>query len=184
MTVFLPSRIDVPPARWRGTAAAAPLLGLALLLAGCSADTTALADGSTANWSHWRDRPIVLNYWAEWCAPCRHEIPELNALHRQRTQTGAVVLGVNYDGIAGGRLAELVERMDIEFPVLVHDPMDRWGYARPDVLPTTVIVAPDGKVRKILVGPQTRESILAALRGPAHGETEPDSAVRRYEEQV
>ena len=172
------------PARWRGAAPAGVLLGLALCLAGCSADTTLLADGSTANWSHWRDRPIVLNYWAEWCAPCRHEIPELNALHRQRTQTGAVVLGVNYDGIAGERLAELVERMDIEFPVLVHDPMDRWGYARPDVLPTTVIVAPDGEVQEILVGPQTRESILAALRGPAREAAEPDTGVHPPEDQV
>ncbi len=145
---------------------------LAFLLAGCSSDSTPLADGTSTKWSHWNGRPIVINYWAEWCAPCRHEIPELNALHRERTETGAVVLGVNYDGITGARLGALIERMQIEFPVLVEDPMDRWGYARPGVLPTTIIVARDGGVRDILVGPQTRDSILAALRGPAR-ETPP-----------
>ena len=147
---------------------------LALLLAGCAPGSAPLADGTSANWSHWNDRPIVLNYWAEWCAPCRHEIPELNALHRERTETGTVVLGINYDGITGARLAALVERMRIEFPVLVEDPIDRWGYARPDVLPTTVIVARDGRVRDVLVGPQTRDSILAALRGPARETPPPD----------
>ena len=150
------------------------LAALAFLLAGCSPDSMPLADGTSTNWSHWNGRPIVINYWAEWCAPCRHEIPELNALHRERTETGTVVLGVNYDGIAGARLAALVERMEIEFPVLVEDPIDRWGYARPDVLPTTVIVARDGRVRDVLVGPQTRDSIRAALRGPARETPAPD----------
>lgn len=156
---------------------------MAALVAGCSAGSTPLADGTRAAWSDWSGKPIVLNYWAEWCAPCRHEIPELNALHRERTETGMIVLGVNYDGITGERLSDLIDRMDIEFPVLVEDPMKRWGYPRPDVLPTTVIVGPDGSVRETLIGPQTRESILAALRGhdredrqPAPPEPPPEDA--------
>lgn len=142
-------------------------MALSGLLAACSQGSTPLADGTHADWSHWQGRPIVLNYWAEWCAPCRHEIPELNALHRERAETGTVVLGVNYDGITGARLNALVERMGVEFPVLVEDPMHRWDYARPDVLPTTVIVGRDGMVQEILVGPQTRESIRAALLSDA-----------------
>ncbi len=148
-------------------AAAPALVALAVLLVGCAPDSARLADGTSARWSHWRDRPIVLNYWAEWCAPCRHEIPELNALHRERAETGTVILGVNYDGITGERLTALVERMGIEFPVLVDDPKHRWDYARPEVLPTTVIVGSDGIVREVLVGPQTRESIRAVLEGDA-----------------
>ena len=148
-------------------------VALAALVAGCSPGSTPLADGTRAAWSDWAGKPIVLNYWAEWCAPCRHEIPELNALHRERTGTGMIVLGVNYDGIAGQRLSDLIERMDIEFPVLVEDPMERWGYPRPDVLPTPVIVGPDGSVRETLIGPQTRDSILAALRD--HDREDPSS---------
>lgn len=150
-------------------------VALSSVLAACSADTTPLADGTHADWSHWRDRPIVLNYWAEWCAPCRHEIPELNALHRERAETGTVILGVNYDGITGERLTSLVQRMHIEFPVLVEDPIHRWDYARPEVLPTTVIVGSDGEVQEILVGPQTRDSIRTALRSDAPDEGPPDS---------
>ena len=151
------------------------LIALTACLAACSADTTPLADGSHADWSHWTGRPIVLNYWAEWCAPCRHEIPELNALHRERAETGTVILGVNYDGITGERLTALVERMGIEFPVLVQDPMHRWDYPRPEVLPTTVIVDREGDVREILVGPQTRDSIRTALRSDAPETGTPDS---------
>ena len=156
-------------------AARSAWLALTGLVAACSAGSTPLADGTHADWSHWQGRPIVLNYWAEWCAPCRHEIPELNALHRERAETGTVVLGVNYDGITGDRLTALVDRMGIEFPVLVDDPMHRWDYARPEVLPTTVIVGPDGGVQEILVGPQTRDSIRAALEGDGPDSRLPDS---------
>ena len=86
-----------------------------------------------------------------------------------------MILGINYDGITGGRLTALVERMGIEFPVLLDDPMHRWDYARPEVLPTTVIVGRDGMVREILVGPQTRDSIRAAVRPDAPDAAPPDA---------
>ena len=86
-----------------------------------------------------------------------------------------MVLGVNYDRITGDRLTALVDRMGIEFPVLVDDPMHRWDYARPEVLPTTVIVGEDGAVQEILVGPQTRDSIRAALEGDGPDSRLPDS---------
>lgn len=143
-------------ARWLGCVA---LLGLA----GCSDDAFRLADGSTATRSEWPRQYVAINYWAEWCVPCRQEIPELNALHQERDSTGLVILGVNYDGLSGERLEPLVAEMGIEFPVLVSDPFKRFGYDRPKVLPTTVIIGPDNEVHGILVGPQTRDSVLHAV---------------------
>ncbi|MGB1757335.1 MAG: TlpA family protein disulfide reductase, partial [Pseudomonadales bacterium] len=54
-------------------------------------------------------------------------------------------------------------KMKIEFPVLASDPAPRFGYAMPEVLPTTVIIDPAGGVSKVLVGPQTEASILAEM---------------------
>ena len=105
-----------------------------------------LADGTSVSFSLWEGRPIVLNYWAEWCAPCRLEIPELNVLHREGLTTGPVVLGVNYDGITGKELTQLSEKMNIEFPVLAVDPIGRWDYQPPTVLPATVIIGSEGNV--------------------------------------
>ena len=131
-----------------------------LALAACADVPFLLTDGSTAALSP--GQYVAINYWAEWCVPCRQEIPELNALHREQEATGLLILGVNYDGISGESLAALIEEMGIEFPVLVSDPFQRFGYDLPDVLPTTVIIGPDHKVHEILVGPQTRESLLRA----------------------
>ena len=122
-----------------------------------------LADGRHVPFSHWNDRWLVINYWAEWCAPCRKEIPELNKLHGERASSGAVVLGVNYDGLAGEKLEILVEEMGIEFPVLVEDPRTRWSVDQPAVLPTTLIIDPSGQVADVLVGPQHYEDFSRAL---------------------
>jgi len=138
---------------------------LSFLLLACNGDYDglALADGGYARLSHWEGRWLVVNYWAEWCAPCRREIPELNQLHKERVTSNIVILGVNYDGLRDDNLREVIERMDIKFPVLASDPREMWGYKLPTSLPTTVIISPDREVQAILLGPQSRESIELAV---------------------
>jgi len=139
-------------------------VALSLAASGCTPEEQIkLADGSNTQMSHWQDRWLVINYWAEWCGPCRHEIPELNELHNNRIANGMVVLGVNYDGIQPPKLNEVIARMEIDFPVLLADPQQRLGYHRPEQLPMTVIINPAREVHDILMGPQTAASITAAL---------------------
>lgn len=132
------------------------------LAAACERSDFAYADGAGGRFSDWTGGWVVINYWAEWCAPCRYEIPELNELAAERAKD-VRVLGVNYDGIRGTELAEVGERMGIEFTILADDPQPHFGYDRPSVLPTTVLIGPDGQVREVLVGPQTRDSLERAI---------------------
>ncbi|MGE0622820.1 MAG: TlpA disulfide reductase family protein [Pseudomonadales bacterium] len=140
------------------------LLLAALTLGGCGADDRVqLADGNRVRFEDWQGQWLIVNYWAEWCAPCRKEIPELNLLHSEGAERRAVVLGVNYDGLTGEALANLAREMGIEFPVLEADPRERWGAELPAVLPSTLIVSPDGKLSQVLVGPQHYEDLLRAI---------------------
>ena len=102
----------------------------------------------------------MINYWAEWCKPCIKEIPELNRLAQQYPTIK--VLGVNFDGASGDELDRQIEKFGIAFPILATDPAAELGTSRPMVLPTTLILAPDGTLADTLVGPQTLESLLAA----------------------
>jgi thiol-disulfide isomerase/thioredoxin len=104
----------------------------------------------------------VINYWAIWCAPCREEIPELNALD---DRTDLMVFAVNYDGQNGEALQSQAAEMGITFTLLEQDPGGALGVERPRVLPTTLLVNPKGAVTDTLVGPQTQESLLAVWRG-------------------
>ena len=122
-----------------------------------------LADGNVVNLDDFSGRWLIINYWAEWCAPCRKEIPDLNLLHAERETANVAIFGVNYDGLRGESLATLVEEMGIEFPVLVEDPRLRWQQDLPTVLPSTLIIDPDGNLKEVLVGPQSHEAFSRAL---------------------
>lgn len=107
---------------------------------------------------HW----VAINYWAIWCEPCRKEIPELNRLAKK--ENGRItLLGVNFDLPQGEPLRRQATALGIEFKVLVEDPSEQLGYERPDVLPATYLVGPDGQFVRALIGPQTASSVLAAI---------------------
>ncbi|HEY5646970.1 MAG TPA: TlpA disulfide reductase family protein [Pseudomonadales bacterium] len=146
------------------TIRAMAVLLMTLAAGGCGADDgVLLADGQRVSFDRWNGRWLIINYWAEWCAPCRKEIPELNLLHSEGAERNAVVLGVNYDGLTGEKLSDLVREMGIEFPVLVGDPRARWGADLPAVLPSTLIVDPAGELVHVLVGPQHYEDFIRAI---------------------
>ena len=100
----------------------------------------------------------IVNYWAIWCVPCREEIPELNAVHRD---TALTVFAVNYGGQQGEALRAQADELGITFTLLEKDPGPDLRIERPRVLPTTLLVDPSGDVTDTLVGPQTRETLLA-----------------------
>ena len=104
---------------------------------------------------------LLINYWATWCAPCRKEIPELNQL--ARSEPGLTVYAVNFDGVTGEELIAQAEDLGIEFTLLSEDPGPTLGITQPRVLPTTVLVTPQGEVVTTLIGPQTEAGLKEEL---------------------
>ena len=125
---------------------------LLVLLAACGDQTDTLP--ARGNWR-------IVNYWAIWCAPCRAEIPELNELDHL---PDIAVLGVNFDGKRGAALRSDAEELGIRFALLETDPGTRLGIERPSKLPTTLLISPQGQLSRALLGPQTRASLLDALK--------------------
>lgn len=107
---------------------------------------------------------LVINYWAEWCAPCRKEIPELNRVHSELQDKGVRVLGVNYDQLQGAALLADSQLLGIEFPVLSVDPAQRFNLPAVQGLPATYIVNAQGRLVRQLRGEQTAQSILNVLQ--------------------
>jgi thiol-disulfide isomerase/thioredoxin len=137
------------------------LLATALLLALSACGPSATQD-TAPTLEQFRGEWLVINYWAVWCKPCIKEIPELNTLD---SLPGVAVVGVNYDGVTGDDLAGQVQKLKIDFPILASDPATRLGIARPSVLPTSLLIDPGGKLQATLLGPQTAESLQAAMAG-------------------
>jgi thiol-disulfide isomerase/thioredoxin len=62
-----------------------------------------------------RGRPLLLNFWATWCAPCVEELPLLNDFHRQNKGNGWQVLGLAVDKLAP--VQSFLRKMPLDFPV-------------------------------------------------------------------
>ena len=118
-------------------------------------------EGTGYRYSDLEGRFQIVNYWAIWCAPCKHEIPELQALHDDYENVS--VFGVNFDQPELDVMSEQAKLMNIGFPTYRRDPSSDFGIKTPEVLPTTLVFSPNREMLATLVGPQTKESLLSII---------------------
>lgn len=135
-----------------------------VLLSACGKVDYATLDGHAGEFADWRGQWVLINYWAEWCKPCIEEIPHLNRFHDEHVGQ-ARLFGVNFDGGPVDRQSQQAKALDIRFPVLLEDPAVTLGWQRPEALPTTIVIDPEGRVRAQLRGPQTLAQLRAAIDG-------------------
>ena len=135
-----------------------------LLLAGCGNDYGVDQHGQKIASERLDKQWKVINYWAEWCGPCRIEIPELNSLEKQLQGQSVGVFGVNFDGLQGKELSEASTALGITFTVLAQDPAEVFDLPRSEALPVTYIIDDKGKVRATLMGEQTAAGVLAKIK--------------------
>ena len=136
-------------------------LTLLFVLAACSKSPYTDTQGNGVSLSSDKGQWLALNFWAEWCDPCRDEIPELNELAAHGTVR---VIGIDFDGSQGQELSKKVTTLGITFPVIQQSPLQSLGAKAPQVLPATMILNPRGEVVETLYGPQTRVTLEARVR--------------------
>ncbi|MCF5713930.1 TlpA family protein disulfide reductase [Pseudomonas tremae] len=147
---------------------AAVILFGSLLLSGCGVDLGTDQNGQKVASEQIKGHWLVVNYWAEWCGPCRTEVPQFNALSEQLKDKKVTVLGVNFDNLQGDELKNAANALGIKFTVLAQDPAEQYNLPPSEALPVTYIIDDKGKMREQLLGEQSAATVmqkLNALRG-------------------
>jgi peroxiredoxin len=117
---------------------------------------------SRVSLSELRGKIVILNFWASWCPPCRHEVPALQTIHNEFGPRGVVVLAVN----EREKLSD-VERFahdnSINFAVWLDE--DGWAgnIYQARSIPTTYFIDEEGIIQAIQIGSMTREQIVTHL---------------------
>lgn len=143
-----------------GRVATVAFLSIAALLGGCGD-----GDGSAQKpltLEDFRGYTVFVNYWAEWCQPCREEIPDLNEFQRRHPDDVRVV-GVNFDRLSGEALVAQEQALGVGFPTLGVDPRAQFGLPVPLGLPETFVIDEQGNLLDVLQGLQSLDTLEGAL---------------------
>jgi len=94
---------------------------------------------------------VVLNFWATWCAPCRLEMPSLDAMAARRRREGVVVAAINYKETPDV-VRRYLERAPFKSQILLDADGDATVTWTPRVFPTTVLIGRNGVPVHVVVG--------------------------------
>lgn len=115
--------------------------------------------------AQWKGKPLLVNFWAPWCAPCVQEMPELDELAKESLAKNINIIGIGID--SPSNIAEFATRHKISYPLYVSG-MGGTDLARDfgnsaGGLPYTVLIGADGQVKKTYLGRLKFDELKADL---------------------
>lgn len=121
-------------------------------------------DGRTVKLADLRGKAVVLNFWATWCPPCRHEIPWFIDLQKKYGPKGLRIVGVSMDQTGREDVAAFAREMGINYAVAMGDSNVARTYGGIHALPTTFYIGRDGTLMESVPGLISRERMEGKVR--------------------
>ena len=110
-----------------------------------------------------KNKAVILNFWATWCVPCIHEMPELNKAYTSFKNDDVEIIAINF-AETRSEVDEFVNKYHLEFPIL----LDKYGDVSQDYrvrnLPVTYFISPDGIIMDLVLGGITQKLIETKLK--------------------
>ncbi|WP_245898496.1 TlpA family protein disulfide reductase [Polynucleobacter rarus] len=121
--------------------------------------------GENVNSQAWKNKILVINFWASWCPPCVEEMPMLSAFNQKLDNNTVQMIGIGID--SPSNLRQFLQNTTVTYPILLgglegSNWMKRLGNSQ-GALPYTVILNPDGKILLTKLGKITEKELESVL---------------------
>ncbi len=125
--------------------------------------TLATLDGGSLRLSELRGKPVLLNFWASWCAPCKAEMPAMQRVYAEYRDAGLTILAVNatHQDTLSAAGAFAADR-GLTFPILTDVDGSTGALYKVRALPTTFFIDADGNIVDMIIGGPMSEALLRA----------------------
>ncbi len=130
--------------------------------------------GQNVSLASFKGHPVIVDFWATWCGPCKMEIPWLEQLQQQYAGQGLQIIGINADDLDKDDPAKLftekreigdfASEMHINYPVLLDADAIANAWGGVDALPTTFFIDRNGRIVASTVGLAPRDEIVSDIR--------------------
>ena len=147
----------------RFAASHVPLLALVLATTfgaavACAGETQAPAfsvksvDGKAVRFSDYKNRPVIVDFWATWCVPCRASMPHLNQMQERYSKKGLAVIGMSVDEQGPAPVRKFASGLGVKFTIAManDEVLDAYGPIRS--IPTTFFINRKGEIVRRVVG--------------------------------
>ena len=121
--------------------------------------------GKKVSLADFKGHPVVLNFWATYCGPCKLEMPWFQDLQNKYKGQGLVVLGLDQDdGMAVKEVAAASKRVGVTYPILMPDDKVSKSYQLSDYIPETYYVDKSGKIVDQTIGAHSKDELEADVQ--------------------
>ena len=123
-------------------------------------------DGKSLDTQPWREKVLIVNFWASWCPPCIEEMPELEKLQWEFSNQNVLFVGIAIDSPSNVR--EFLKKTPISYPIAMGGMNGSEMYKAlgnsQSALPFTIIISPSGKIISSKLGKISEDEVRSAIK--------------------
>jgi thiol-disulfide isomerase/thioredoxin len=121
-------------------------------------------EGKKVSLKDYKGRPVLVNFWATWCTPCKLEMPWFEEFRKKYGPQGFEILGIAEDDAGKDEIAKAVKKINVSYPILLADPKIASAYGGVDYLPESFYVDRNGVVETETSGLGSKDEIEANIK--------------------
>jgi len=121
-------------------------------------------EGKKVSLSDYKGRPVIVNFWATWCAPCKLEMPWFEEFRQKYHGQGFEILGIAEDDAPKDEIEKTAKKINVSYPILLTDGKVAPAYGGVDQLPMSFYIDRNGVVVTQTIGLASKDEVEANIK--------------------